>query len=112
MSEVDYKAGEETIVTSGCYSDYYVLGRYRVIKDFNLDEVVIENCKQQKLSQFNTSSKSITYDSISTDKLVELGYLEKVDYKELYLGEYGDHSVLKDDIEKFCRKVNHAQEKE
>ena len=84
-----YKAGQLVLVSSEAYSDYSIHGFFRVLKDFEIREVV-------GLWIAETNPKIERYGVSISDLMAFIhakGYLEDVDYSEIWLGGYGTLGV-------------------
>ena len=86
--------GEIIMISNGEYSDYEVIGVYRVLEVFDdkLMRYVVNNCKSVS-TYLDRELVSYDYDKI-VEKLIEEGYIEKVDTRELYLGAYSRADVF------------------
>lgn len=85
------KAGTLLLIDHGAYSDYYVVGIFKVEKDFIpynlLESYLVENPKNREDYYFE-SDRFVNY-------LLSNGYIKETSYDNLYTGSYG--SI--DDIE-------------
>jgi hypothetical protein len=79
-----YKAGALILVTEGQYSDQSTHGLFRALRDFTAKEAVAEFLKANPQK---TGRYGFTLDAI-TPSLVANGYVEELDYSELWLGGY------------------------
>ena len=72
-----YSKDQIVYITSGSYSDYYVNGIFRVLKDFTKD--MFETTPFER----NKNVKGFDYAAAITGK-----YLEELDAVEIWSGEY------------------------
>lgn len=75
------------LITTGDYSDYYVQGLFKVIKEINKITVV---------SEFNEACPAVGRDDRQSKFLAWLaasGYVEDIEHEEWHIGSYGQVSV-------------------
>lgn len=99
--------GQLVNVTNGEYSDYYLMGAFRVLKDFDSNDTLAEFAKEHNIERKVLSRKydgdliyykDDSYKIGPQDYLAWLnkgGYLEDADIVELYLGSYNQLHVSK-----------------
>ena len=72
----EYKEGETLILTSGCYSDYYIIGLFKVLKDFSTKDYTEEKLQGTRgWYQFK----------IDYEQLVRENILSEIDHTELWV---------------------------
>ena len=69
----EYKEGETLILTSGSYSDYYIIGLFKVLKDFSTKE-------------YTEDPGGYYTFSVKYRQLCAEGILEDIDHTELWVG--------------------------
>ena len=93
MRHISFNVGEFITMAEGEYSDYCVNGLFRVVHEFNLEEVFERYGKDTNQTIINGE---ISYEDINPDAigfmpylLITLGFIQEIDYKEIHLGCYG-----------------------
>lgn len=71
----EFKIGETLILTSGSYSDYCIIGLFKVLKDFDTSDF-----KEKRVLRNKWDSLGIEY-----QELINSGYLEDVEHIELWV---------------------------
>ena len=79
------KAGRLVLVDTGSYSDYHVLGIFRVLKDFNPKEEVDKFLAEQLKKSFDIFTD---HEDEFVAYLLARGLLEEMDHDGLYLNLY------------------------
>jgi hypothetical protein len=82
------------IATTGEYSDYYIVGSFKALEDFDLSEInkkyLTENPDQKGRYNFN-DDKFIAF-------LIKNKYIEETKMIELHLGDYGTMELELSDL--------------
>jgi len=96
----EMKEGGTILFGSGEYSDYYVEGLYKVLKDFNIKEAEeqykTEHGKPMKAwGAVNRvhATKVSEGDIEFTAWLTSEGYVDNIDYVDFHLGSYGEFEL-------------------
>jgi len=86
MSEIEFKAGDLVLLSTGEYSDYGVTGLVRVV----LDTWRPAERMQQWLDEHPDQLPKYSFNDLAfVEWLLGLGDVEKVDFDYLHLGDYG-----------------------
>lgn len=88
----DLTAGTKVVMTFGSYSDYYTLGVFLVLKDFNASKESqnwVANLPEKTSPYCSTGYKHQSPDAFLAH-LVNEGFLEEIEQIELHLGDYGE----------------------
>lgn len=88
MMEEIIKADTLLKIDQGVYSDYYVVGFFRVIKDFNWKEELdsFVPIKDRKNVYINMDK--------FLNQLLSKGYLLELPHNTLHLGDYGEYDSV------------------
>ena len=78
-------AGKLLLISQGAYSDYTVCSIARLLKPIN------KEVWDRLIAEFRAES-DWAYDAMDkmVPRLIKDGYIEEVEYQELYLGSYGE----------------------
>jgi hypothetical protein len=77
--------GEIVLFTSGEYSDYGLIGLFRVIKELDEDKLPKDNKRDWRRN----------YRVVG--QLVREGFIEEINFKEFWISDYGDgYTQVKD----------------
>ena len=87
-STTSVKAGDIVLVTSGEYSDFGIIALCRAAVGFDAKELV---------STFRAEKGDLCFDNDAFgDWLIKTGRLEKVSFRELYVGAYNAEPSIED----------------
>lgn len=78
------KADELILVSNGAYSDYGVMGLVRVLVDFDTVEI-----RDKFISEIGPLREYENNEDRFYGYLVDNGYVENIEVRELYIGSYG-----------------------
>lgn len=94
-----FRAGELMSIASGEYSGYCVDGLFRVLVDFDAQELLLEWAKEiggevdaDGLVPPVSGDKNITF----LGWLNKNNYIEDVDYRTLHIGSFGDTKLTEE----------------
>lgn len=80
----DIEAGTIINITEGEYSDFHVLGTFRVLKKISLKRM-LAICRT--VEEISEDDFGLTYKTI--DYLQGFGYVEEINNRTIHLGSYG-----------------------
>jgi len=100
------KSGEIFNTTYGAYSDYYLCGSFKALKDLDTGELVREFAKEHNLERKKNEASSYKKDIEAYEDTTYLlgnlsflawlsngGYVEEAHVKEWYIGSYNEFNV-------------------
>lgn len=85
-----YKEGEIVVISHGEYSDYRIRGIVRIVRDFTITE--IEESLKQDFPNYGDEDDWESTEALEDGFIPWLarnGYVEVIDWQELYCGGYG-----------------------
>ena len=99
-----YRKGETIVVTEGAYSDYSIIDLFKVKRDFDFAQVVVDAGIKLELSKHILGDghyESMGYDAqdVFIEYAVANGYIEKIKHTELHIGGYSKIEILLEDME-------------
>lgn len=93
MAKIEiFKAGELMTIAQGVFSAYYVNGLFKVLVEFDAQELLIKWAKEtgreinDGVVPPDCKNKNLEY----LGWLNKKGYIEDVDYRELHIGSYNE----------------------